>query len=106
MQTLDVVFRREALADLAEVYRYIARQGAPETAASYIQRLRDRCVAIGWAPNGGQPRDDFARGLRTVGFERRAVIAYTVERGRVRITNVFYGGRDFESLYKRPAAGD
>jgi toxin ParE1/3/4 len=34
-----------------------------------------------------------------VPFERVAVIAYRVEPNRVRITNVFYGGRDFEALF-------
>jgi toxin ParE1/3/4 len=29
-----------------------------------------------------------------------AVIAYTVEDRRVRIGNVFYGGRDYEALFR------
>jgi toxin ParE1/3/4 len=33
-------------------------------------------------------------------FERSAVIAYSVEDDRVRVTNVFYGGRDFVAIYK------
>jgi toxin ParE1/3/4 len=46
-----------------------------------------------------RPRDDLAPGLRTVPFERSAVIAYIVEGGAVQITNIFYGGRDYEALY-------
>jgi toxin ParE1/3/4 len=34
-----------------------------------------------------------------VPFEHSAVIAYKVEEGAVRITNVFYGGRDYEALF-------
>ena len=39
-------------------------------------------------------------GLRTVPFERSAVIAYRVENDTVEITNIFYGGQDYEALYK------
>jgi toxin ParE1/3/4 len=35
-----------------------------------------------------------------VPFERSAVIAYLVDDHQVRVTNVFYGGRDYEALYK------
>jgi toxin ParE1/3/4 len=38
-------------------------------------------------------------GLRTIPFERRAVIAYRVTNA-VEITNIFYGGRDYEALYR------
>lgn len=51
-----------------------------------------------WLPHGGRPRDDMAPGLRTVPFERVAVVAYLVEDDLVRFTDVFYGGRDFEAL--------
>lgn len=41
-------------------------------------------------------------------FEHSAVIAYRVEGDRVRVVNVFYGGRDFEALYRgqAPASDD
>jgi toxin ParE1/3/4 len=47
-----------------------------------------------------------AAGLRTVPFEKSAVIAYVVDGERVQITNIFYGGRDYEALYRGKAAGD
>ncbi|MDB5525973.1 MAG: hypothetical protein JWM58_3736 [Rhizobium sp.] len=34
-----------------------------------------------------------------VPFEHSAVIAYKVEHDRVRITNIFYGGRDYDAFY-------
>jgi toxin ParE1/3/4 len=46
-------------------------------------------------------RDDLVPGLRTVPFEHRAVIAYVVENEIVRVTNIFYGGRDFEALLRK-----
>jgi toxin ParE1/3/4 len=36
-----------------------------------------------------------------VPFERSAVILYMIETNRVRITNIFYGGRDYEALMRQ-----
>lgn len=48
----------------------------------------------------------FFRVLRTVPFERSAVIAYLVS-DSVEILNVFYGGKDYEALYQgRADEGD
>lgn len=65
-----------------------------------MQRIKDRCERIGDAPHGGRPREDLEPGLRTVPFESSALIAYRVEPDRMRITNVFYSGRDFEAFYR------
>ena len=39
-------------------------------------------------------------------FERSAVIVYRVEPDHVLITNVFYGGRDYEALYREDEGSD
>lgn len=97
---LKVSYRPEAIVDLAEIYRFIAIRSQNRTIArDFVERIKDRCNRIGYAPLGGTPRDDLELGLRTVPFERTAVIAYKVEQDAVRIGNVFYGGRDFEALY-------
>lgn len=75
-------------------------------AREFVERIKGRCSGIGNAPLGGISRDDLEPGLRTVPFEKSAVIAYKVEEDAVRIGNIFYGGRDFEALYHgRPAEG-
>jgi len=55
---------------------------------------------------GGTARDDLRPGLRIVPFEHSTVIAYLVEDGQVCITNVFYGGRDYEALYRGVEAAE
>ena len=101
MRRIKVVYRPEAADDLEEIYRFvrdISRNGA--VARDYVERLSARCRRIGDVPFGGTPRDDLVEGLRTVAFERRAVIAYRVVADQVEITNIFYGGRDFEAFYR------
>lgn len=101
VRRLPVAYRTEAQNDLHDIFRVIllASRNLP-TSRRFVQRIKDRCERIGDAPRGGRPRDDLEPGLRTVPFEHKAVIAYRVEPDRVRITNVFYGGRDFEALYR------
>lgn len=101
MQEIEVVYRPEAIDDLESIYRFILQLSRdPNVARAYTSRIRERCRRIGSVPHGGTPRDDLASGIRTVAFERRAVIAYQLSGEQVEITNIFYGGRDFEALYR------
>ncbi|NEU14615.1 type II toxin-antitoxin system RelE/ParE family toxin [Methylobacterium sp. BTF04] len=101
MRRLKVEIGAEADHDLRQIYRWVYEASrAPHVARRFLDRLIGRCERVGDAPHAGRPRDDLEPGLRTVPFERTAVIAYQVEKDRVLITNVFYGGRDFEALYR------
>jgi len=101
MRRAKVTLRPEALADLKAIYRSIALASQSHAVASgFIGRILGRCRRIGDVPHGGRPRNDLQPGLRTVPFERSAVIVYRVGK-TVDIVNVFYGGRDYEAAYRR-----
>ncbi|MBY3196108.1 type II toxin-antitoxin system RelE/ParE family toxin [Rhizobium leguminosarum] len=103
MRRAKVIYRPEALSDLRQIYIDIADMSRSHVIANgFVKRIMTRCRKIGDAPNGGRPRDDLMPGLRTVPFEHSAVIAYHVT-DAVEIVNVFYGGRDYEALFR---AGD
>ncbi len=107
MRVLKVEYRPEADNDLTEIFeRILDISKNPSVAQGFVLRLWERCERIGNAPNGGRPRDDLEPGLRTVPFEKSAVNAYKVERDCVWITNIFYGGRDYESLYRGAPSDD
>jgi|SRR5580698_950621 toxin ParE1/3/4 len=107
MRQLKVILREEAAADLADIYIHIARvSGSPATAIGFVRRIKARCQRVGMVPMGGVARDDLQPGLRTVPFEHSAVIAYVVEDEQVSITNVFYGGRDYEALDRGAEPGE
>lgn len=100
MKRLRVRYQDSAADDLQSIYLILRSQGANvNTARGYADRIRAACKRIGDAPEGGRSRDDLAPGLRTSGFERRAVIAYRIERDHVVIERVLYGGRDIDGLY-------
>ena len=75
------------------------RDGA-ERAIGYVDRIQDCCRSLSVFPERGVRRDDLRPGLRTLGFERRAVIALQVWRAdAVTILRVLYGGRDVDTAF-------
>ena len=101
IRTLSVSYADSAKFDLGEIQRYLRSKGASfATARGFTARIKARCEKIGNVPHIGTARDDILPGLRMVPFERSAVILYVVETNRVRITNIFYGGRDYEALMR------
>ena len=100
MSRAEIIYRPGAIADLQRIFDVIAESsGSDLVAQRFIDRIMQRCSKIGDAPRGGRPRDDLKPGLRTIPFERTALIAYRIS-DLVEIINVFYGGRDYETLYR------
>jgi toxin ParE1/3/4 len=98
----EVVFSHRAEQRLTELYDYIADHSSPVVAIGYVRRIRLACLALAQFPQRGHRRDDILQGLRVVGFERRVTIAFRVQRTRVEIVTIAYGGRDLaRELRKR-----
>lgn len=97
MEKREVVFSPEAQADLLRLYDYIADRSGPARAIGYIERIEAYCLRFDLAAERGTRRDDIRAGLRVVGFERRVTIAFHVDRKRVTIDRILYGGRELNS---------
>ena len=82
------------------LHRYIAGRAGEGLADGYIDRIVAFCQGLSTFPLRGKARDDLLPGLRTVGFERRATIAFKVMTDTVLIEGVFYGGQDFEASFR------
>ena len=100
VRTARVVFDPAAERDLFAIYEHIAEAAGLRRAGLYVDRITAACMALSTFPERGTPRDDLSAGVRTIGFERRATIAYRVEGALVIILGVFYAGRDFESFFQ------
>lgn len=97
---LRVERRRTAYADLGAIFDYIWQSsGLPRTAKAFVDRIDERCDRLGEVLFAGRARDDIFVGLRLVPFES-VMIAYLVTDEAVIITNVFYGGMDYETLLR------
>jgi toxin ParE1/3/4 len=97
---LKVVFTPQAEADLFALYEYIASRAGAKVEGNYIDRIEAACMALAHFRERGSRRGDILARLRTVGFERRATIAFRVLKTRVEIVTIAYGGRDFETALR------
>jgi toxin ParE1/3/4 len=102
MKSYEVSFRPRAEADLLALYEYIAGEAGTAVAGGYIDRIEAACLNLATFPERGTRRDDIRPGLRTIGFERRATIAFQVLENEVVILRVFYGGQGWERALRRP----
>ncbi len=102
MRRLRVEFQPEAVAELRAIFESVMEiAGSVRVAQGFTRRIKARCDRIGDIPLGGRPRDDLAKGLRTVAFERSVIIAYRVTTECVEVTNIFYGWRDYAALFSK-----
>ena len=95
-----IVFSPEADAQLVSIYRYIVGEASPATAERFTAAIVDYCEGFETFPERGTQRDDLRPGLRTVGFRRSVTVAFTVDEDIVTIIGVYYGGQDFEAVFK------
>jgi toxin ParE1/3/4 len=96
----EILFAPAALEDLESIFLYVAEAAGLDVAESYQSRIRIACLALADFPGRGPPRDDLAAGLRTITFERRALIAYMVRGNSVRILRILHGGRDLGMAFE------
>lgn len=90
----SIVYLAAAREDLNAIYDWVADHSDPDIADGYVTRLQGAIDRLADYPDRGTPRNDAAPGLRTIAFERKAVIAYLVDRKTVRIVRVLHRGRD------------
>jgi toxin ParE1/3/4 len=98
--TFAVEFSASAKADLFAIYDYIAERAGAEIALRFVDAIEDYCLGFANIPERGTRRDDLRKGLRTVGFRRRATILFEVDREerRVAILGIYYAGRSWEGI--------
>jgi toxin ParE1/3/4 len=97
--THSVVLSPEARQDLRELYDYINENAGAGRALAYLERIEIYCRGFAVLPERGTRRDDIRPGLRIVGFERRATIAFHLADDTVVIDRILYGGRDLASAF-------
>jgi toxin ParE1/3/4 len=94
-----VVFAESARADLDDIFAWIADHAGLEVALAYTSRIERFCREMTPFPERGTVRNDLRRGLRTIRFERRATIAFTVRGEDVIILRILYAGRSLDLAF-------
>ncbi len=91
-----VVFAPEAASQLDAIYAYIADQAGADIAYRFTDAIIEYCEGFTTFPRRGKLRNDLRPGLRTVGYRKRATIAFAVLDNTITIVGIFYGGQDVE----------
>jgi toxin ParE1/3/4 len=98
-----IVFTPRAERQIDRLHAYITNHASESRADAYIARIVAFCEGLTTFPIRGHRRDDLLPGLRTIGFERRATIAFVVTTETILIEGIFYGGQDFEAAFEGEA---
>lgn len=88
------------LDDLFDLHRWIASQADEMVADGYLDRIHARMALLAEFPNRGTPRDELAPGVRSLAFERRILLLYTVEGSSVVMLRAIGGAQDLASAYE------
>jgi toxin ParE1/3/4 len=90
-----VILSEAAITDLSAMGRWISERAGSEIAEAYVSRVESACCRLADFPNRGTPRFNVSKGLRSITFERRVIIAYRVENCAVHVVRLIDAARDF-----------
>ena len=100
MQRYKVYLRPTSVFDLDDIFAYVTEHSSAETAANYLLRIRKRCLSLEYFPNRGTLISSRVKGLRSMGFERRATIYFVVKEYQVDIVRILHKGQDSTPVIK------
>ncbi|KXG87581.1 type II toxin-antitoxin system RelE/ParE family toxin [Agrobacterium bohemicum] len=87
----------EAQTDLVLMHANIVdRSNSNVTADTYIDRISGFVSSLNVFPERGTVRDETRAGLRIIGFERSASVAFVVEDNEVVVLRILAKGQEFD----------
>jgi len=92
---MHIEFSPLAISDLQDIADFIA-QDSPVNASNFANRLLDRCLQIGQAPEGYIERPEVGKNIRSVAFQRY-MIFYSFTDNLIRVERILHGSRDYLS---------
>lgn len=95
-----VVYLAAARDDLRAIYGWVADAAGSDAALAYVGRIRAWCERLADFPRRGTPREDLSPGLRTILFERKAIIAHSIDDDEVRIVRILHRGRELGAAFE------
>ena len=86
----------EAQSDIVAIHARIAElSGSSITADRYVDRISGFLSSLNIFPERGTVRDEVRTGLRIIGFERSASVAFVVEEDNVVVLRILAKGQEF-----------
>ena len=95
------VLAPQAIADLAEIWRYIRDRSSEETADRVEQTIRRKFIAVANAPGTGHRRRDLT-GAPVLFFPVYSyLIVYRAEAKPIQIVAILHGNRDLKVVLRK-----
>ena len=94
-----LVVRQTALADLKDIYDYIAEHAGDAIANDYVSCIDAVTAKLIEYPDRRTPQDHLMPGLRSISFERRIRIFYLPGEDVVQIARVIHMSRDLGRIF-------
>ncbi|WP_313618113.1 type II toxin-antitoxin system RelE/ParE family toxin [Agrobacterium sp.] len=86
----------EAQTDIVRIHaRIVEKSGSPVTADRYIDRISVFLSSLNVFPERGTVREEVRPGLRIIGFEHSASVAFVVEDDDVVVLRILAKGQEF-----------
>ncbi len=95
---LELVYRREAVQDLDDLFDYIAAD-RPLAAERFLLEIKRACEGLRWFPMIGQRLDPENERVRVLTLCRRVAIKFFVHNGAVHVLGITYMGRDLAAFF-------
>jgi toxin ParE1/3/4 len=93
-----IVVRPRALADLAEIWAYIA-DDSPGQADAFVDLVDSKFQALSRRPGVGRRRPELSSDIRSLTVGRYVVFYLPLSRG-IEVVRVLHGSRDIESIFE------
>ena len=90
-----------AVADLDEIWLYVARRAGIEVAERLVGSITDTLILIARNPHIGRIRPNLGAGTRSLPIGNYRIYYRQDDRGRVRILHVRHAARDESTLFGR-----
>ncbi|MCW0983280.1 type II toxin-antitoxin system RelE/ParE family toxin [Agrobacterium sp. BT-220-3] len=89
----------EAQTDIVRIHaRIVDKSGSTITADRYIDRISGFLSSLNVFPERGTVREEVRSGLRIIGFERSASVAFIVEDDNVVVLRILAKGQEFGEI--------
>ena len=98
----EIIFEPAARQDLKDIFEYVQDRASSAIAENFTTKLYEHCLKLEHMPERGTRRDELRRGLRTIGYRRRATILFEVDRERLQVIifGIYYGGRNYDDDFR------
>jgi len=93
-----VVVRPRALADLAEIWAYIA-EDSPDRADAFVDLIDSKFQSLSRRPGVGRRRPELSSDIRSLAVGRYVVFYLPLSHG-IEVIRVLHGSRDIEAIFE------